>query len=281
MKEANYFWIGISLVMGFLSHLSRAIRWNYLLEPLGYKPKPLNNLMAVSIGYFANLGIQRSGEVLRATTIASYENIPFQKAFGTVVAERIIDFIMLLLIIGVALILQTDSILEILKDKDVDYRVILAGIAAMLLGIFVFIRFIKNNKHPFVLRIKTFINGLLEGATSIFKMKKKWPFILHTFLIWSLYIAMFWIIKFSIAESVSLGLGVVLVAFIAGAFAMSASNGGIGWFPIAVTSVYLAFGISETYGKAFGWIMWISQTLLVVLLGVLSFLFLPIYNRNK
>ena len=281
IKEANYFWVAISLVMGVLSHWSRAYRWSYLLEPMGYKPKMFNNFMAVSIGYFANLGIPRSGEVLRATTVAGYENIPFEKAFGTIVAERIIDFIMLVLIVGIALILQTASIVEILNERGFSFKSLLIAAVIGVIGIVIFIRFIKNAKHPFALKLKTFINGLLEGVVSIFKMKKKWAFLFHTFFIWSMYVFMFWIIKFSISEDVYLEFGVVLVGFIAGAFAMSASNGGIGWFPIAVTTAFAAFGISEAYGEAFGWIMWISQTLLVAFLGILSFLLLPFYNRNR
>jgi len=281
IKEANYFWITLSLIIGFLSHLSRAYRWSFLLEPMGYRPKLLNNLMAIFIAYFANLGIPRSGEVLRATSIASYENIPFEKAFGTIVAERVIDFIMLLIIIGIALILQTDTILEILMKKGFNINILLIAAGLGLVALFIFIRFIKNSQNTFAVKLKTFINGLLEGAISIFKMKKKWAFIFHTFFIWSMYIFMFWIIKFSIPEASEVTLGVIIVAFIAGAFAMSASNGGIGWFPLAISSIFIAFELSEASGQAFGWIMWISQTLLVVFLGLLSFLFLPIYNRNK
>jgi len=280
IKEANYFWVGVSLLMGFLSHASRAYRWSFLLTPMGYKPKFANSLMAVCIGYFANLGIPRSGEVLRATTIASYENIPFQKTFGTVLAERVIDTVMLLLIIGIALILQTDTLLEILKEKGFNITSLLIIVGIGLVGLFVFIKLIKNSKNPLVLKLKILITGLLEGMTSIFKMDKKWPFLLHTLFIWSMYIFMFWVIKLSIPEVENLNFGIILVGFIAGAFAMTASNGGIGWFPVAITAVFVTFGISEASGQAFGWIMWISQTFLVIMLGVLSFLFLPLYNRN-
>jgi len=281
IKEANYFWVGVSLLMGLLSHASRAYRWNFLLAPMGYKPKFINNLMAVCIGYFGNLGIPRSGEVLRATTIASYEKIPFQKTFGTILAERVIDTVMLFLIIGIALLLQTDTILEILTDKGFTISSLLIFIGIGSLGFLIFIKLIKKSKNPLIVKLKTLITGLLEGMTSIFKMKKKWPFIFHTLFIWSMYVFMFWIIKLSIPEVENLNFGVILVGFIAGAFAMTASNGGIGWFPVAVTAVFVTFGVSETSGQAFGWIMWISQTFLVIILGILSFLFLPIYNRNK
>jgi uncharacterized protein (TIRG00374 family) len=106
-KSANYWWVGLSLFFGILSHVSRAYRWQYLLEPLGYRPRFANNIMAVLVGYLVNLTIPRAGEVARATTISKYENIPFEKAFGTIVSERIADVIMLLSIIATAFFLQT------------------------------------------------------------------------------------------------------------------------------------------------------------------------------
>jgi len=105
IKNADPVWVGISILIGILSHISRAIRWNYLLEPLGYKPKLSNNVFIILTSYLANLGIPRSGEFLRATELATYENVPFEKGFGTIVTERIIDVIMLLLIIVTALLL--------------------------------------------------------------------------------------------------------------------------------------------------------------------------------
>ncbi|MGA9237810.1 lysylphosphatidylglycerol synthase transmembrane domain-containing protein, partial [Robiginitalea sp.] len=117
IREANPFWILLSLGIGFLSHLSRAIRWNYLLEPLGYQPRVRNNLLLVLSAYFANLGIPRSGEVLRATGLSTYEGVPFQKGFGTIVTERVIDVIMLLLVILMALFSQTKIIAGYLEES--------------------------------------------------------------------------------------------------------------------------------------------------------------------
>src|SRR5210317_22249 len=106
-KTANYWWVVVSLILGAFSHLSRAYRWQFLLEPLGYKPKFANSIMAVLIAYFLNLFIPRSGEIARAASIKKYENIPFEKAFGTIVAERVADVLMLFSIIGIAFLLQT------------------------------------------------------------------------------------------------------------------------------------------------------------------------------
>ena len=109
-KTANYWWVVVSLIFGAFSHLSRAYRWQFLLEPLGYKPRFANSIMAVLIAYLLNLFIPRSGEIARAASIKKYVNIPFEKAIGTIVAERVADVIMLLIIIAIAFSHQSDHI---------------------------------------------------------------------------------------------------------------------------------------------------------------------------
>ena len=281
IKEADLFWVSISLLMGVLSHVSRAIRWNYLLEPLGYKPKIVNNILIILTSYFANLGIPRSGEILRATALTTYEDVPFEKGFGTIVTERVIDLIMLLLIIVITFFLQTEIIIDFFKSKGFNITKILLLLGSAAVIVLAFFYVIKKSTHPFLVKIKDFVNGLLQGVTSIFKMKNKWPFIFHTLFIWSVYIGMFWVIKYTVPETISLSVSQLLVAFIFGAFAMTATNGGIGLYPIVVSSALAIFGISSVSGDAFGWIMWISQTLLVVVFGAISFLLLPLLKRTK
>lgn len=281
VKEANLFWVGSSIFIGILSHISRAIRWNYLLEPLGYKPKISNNILIILMSYFANLGIPRSGEILRATALSTYEDVPFEKGFGTIVTERVIDLIMLLLIVTIALFLQTDVILEFLQDKGFNFNTVLILFGAGILGFIFFMAFIKKSNSNFANKLKNFLKGLLDGVLSIFKMKRKWAFVFHTFFIWAAYIAMFWVIKFTVLETMGLSLGQLLVAFVGGAFAMAATNGGVGLFPIAVSKTLAVFGISAVSGDAFGWIMWIAQTAMVIVFGAISFLLLPLLNRNR
>ncbi len=281
IREANPFWILLSLGIGFLSHLSRAIRWNYLLEPLGYQPRIRNNLLLVLSAYFANLGIPRSGEILRATGLSTYEGVPFQKGFGTIVTERVIDVIMLLLVILIALFSQTKIIGGYLEESGFGLGASIGAILIGVGGLFALLALLKKSSNPFFLKIREFLRGLLEGVMSIFHMEHKWAFIGHTLFIWSCYVGMFWVIKYTIPETISLTFGQLLVAFVAGAFAMSATNGGIGLYPIAVSKAITLFGISSVSGDAFGWIMWIAQTLMVVLFGTISFLLLPLWNRDK
>jgi len=281
IKEADLFWVGISVFIGVLSHISRAIRWNYLLEPLGYAPKVTNNIFIILMAYFANLGIPRSGEVLRATALATYEDVPFQKGFGTIVTERVVDLLMLLLIILIALFSQTEIILDFLNEKGVGLTTTLIFLCVGFIGLLFIMGFLKRSSSRFAIKVRDFMKGLLDGVLSIFKMKHKWHFVIHTIFIWGAYVLMFWVIKFTVPETINLSFGQLLVAFVGGAFAMSTTNGGIGLYPIAVSKSLNIFGITAVSGNAFGWIMWISQTLMVVFFGAISFLLLPLLNRNK
>jgi uncharacterized protein (TIRG00374 family) len=278
-KNAKYSWIFLGLFFGVLSHLSRAYRWKFMLEPIGYKPKFTNSVLAVLIAYLVNLAIPRSGEVSRAAVMANYENVPFEKGFGTIVAERIADLIMMLIIVAITLFVQFDFIYDLLT-KNFDPTKIILLLVALIIGFFVFSSFVKKAKKGFLLKIKTFVAGLVEGVTSIFKMKSKWAFIFHTVFIWAMYVAMFWATIPAI-DGLNVPIGGVLIGFIAGGFSIAATNGGVGLYPIAVAGAFALFGIDEEPANAFGWIMWTAQTAMIVIFGGLSFLVLPIYNKNK
>lgn len=281
ITSANPIFILISMLCGLLSHLSRAYRWKFLLQPLGYQPKFLNSFMAVMVAYLANFGIPRSGEVLRGVTISSYEKIPFEKAFGTIISERIADFIMLLLVIAAAMVSQTDYLLAYFEENNINPFFTIAVLLSLLAVGILFLRLIRNSKIAFFKKIKKFAKGLLEGMRSILKMKQKGAFILHTLFIWTMYICMFYALIFTVPETATLPFGVVLLAFVVGSFAISATNGGIGVYPIAIGASLMLFGVSKQAGEAFGWITWGTQTLLIIIIGGLSFLLLPLYNRSK
>ena len=278
-KNANYWWISLGLFFGILSHLSRAYRWKFMLEPMGYTPRFINSALAVLIGYFVNLAIPRAGEVSRASVIANYENIPFEKGFGTIVAERIADLIMMFLIIGVTLLIQFDFILQLVKEK-LDPVKIIIGLAVCLIGGFFFYKYVRKSTKGLGLKIKKFIKSLVEGVTSIFRMKNKWPFIFHTVFIWAMYVLMFWATIPAI-DGLQVPFGGILVGFIAGGFSIAATNGGIGLYPLAVAGAFTLFGVPEEPSTAFGSVMWAAQTAMVILFGGLSFLLLPICNKAK
>ncbi len=281
IRDANPYWVGLSVLIGVSSHVSRAIRWNYLLEPLGYKPSVFNNTMMIFTTYLSNLGIPRSGEFLRPTELATYEDVPFEKGFGTIVTERIVDVIMLLLIIFISVLFQADLILGFLNEAGFGIYAGLGILIAGVVGLVISIQVIKKSNSPLAEKIKTFLNNMLAGITSIFRMKRKWAFLFHTFYIWFAYIAMFYVVKYTVPEMTEVGLGPMLLAFVGGAIAMTTTNGGFLAYPIFVGTALQFFGINLDAAQGFGWIMWIAQTLMVVVFGAISFLLLPLLNRNR
>jgi hypothetical protein len=278
-KEANYSWIFLGLFFGILSHLSRAYRWKFMLEPLGYKPKFINSVLAVLVGYLVNLALPRAGEISRATVMNNYEKIPFEKGFGTIVAERIADLVMMFTIVIITLFFQFDFIFALLI-KNFNLTKIIIAFTILILGFFIFSSFIKKATSGFLLKINIFVLGLIDGVTSIFKMKNKWAFIFHTVFIWAMYVAMFWATIPAIND-LHVPFGGILIGFIAGGFSIAATNGGIGLYPIAVTGALALFDVPTEPATAFGWIMWTAQTAMIIIFGGLSFLLLPIYNKNK
>lgn len=280
IKNVDLIWVILSFIMGFVSHLSRAYRWKFLLEPVKIIPKFYNCFLSLMLGYLANLGIPRSGEVLRGATLASYEEVKFEKTFGTIITERLVDLVMLLSIVGFTSLSQSDKIFEFFINQDINPFFGGLVIISLILLLIIGYRIIKHSKLPFVQKLKTFIEELFKGMKSVFSMKNKAYFLLHTFIIWGLYVGMFYVLKFAFPDTQSLGLEATLVAFIFGAFAMSVTNGGIGLYPIAIGLAFQAFGVSSATGEAFGWVMWGTQTGLVIILGGLSFLILPLLNRR-
>jgi len=279
-KNADYKWILLGVFLGLLSHLSRAYRWRFQLEPMGYNIKLGNSIMAVFATYLINYTIPRAGEVARASILTNYEGVPFEKGFGTIVAERIADMIVMLGIMAITLFLQFDFIYSFIVDRFNPAK-ILVGLGFLAVLIFLFSKFIKQSQSNFALKIRIFIKGLIEGALSIFKMKKKWAFIFHTLFIWGMYVLMFYVTSFAIKDLEGISIGAILIGFISASFSIAATNGGIGSYPLAIYAAFSIFGIPEEPSIAFGWIMWASQTLLIIVFGGLSLVYLPIYNRYK
>lgn len=278
-KQADLKWIFLSIFCLTLSHLSRAYRWLFMLEPLGYKVKFKNSAMAVFATYLINYGIPRSGEVARATILTNYEGVPFEKGFGTIVAERMADMLVMLFIIFVTLILQFEFIIQFFAEHLSLNTLIILGVFVLIFGFLVLV--FKKSKSGITKRISVFIKGLFEGAMSVFKMKKKRAFIFHTLFIWSMYLLMFYTTTFAFNSLDNIPISAVLIGFISASFSIAATNGGTGAYPAAVFAAFSIFGIAKDPSFAFGWVLWGSQTLMTILLGGLSLLYLPIYNSRK
>jgi len=281
IKAAKLFWVFVSIFLGLISHLVRANRWKLLLKPLNDTPKLSICFYTVMFGYLGNLGIPRSGEVLRGASYASQSQLSFEQSFGTIITERLIDFMVLLLIIGLTLIFQTDELLIYLNFSQVNPFSSFVYLGILILGVFIFYRLIKTSQNQIILKLKDFLFGLVQGIKSVLKLKQKWSFIAQTLIIWLLYITMFWIIKYAIVGSENISFGAAMVGFIAGTFAMSLTSGGIGLYPLAIASVYKLFDVPVEVGQAFGWVLWTAQTLLVILVGSISALLLTFISKKS
>ena len=156
VKGANYWWLLGSMLVAVLSHVFRAYRWKYPLEALDIKINLANRFAAVMIGYIANLAFPRLGEVTRCAVLSRYQKQPFEKLFGTVIAERVVDAVILLLLIILAVVMQYSILQQFLLDafgplEEKVQTFVLLGIAGVLglVAVLVGWQFITRSKHPF------------------------------------------------------------------------------------------------------------------------------------
>lgn len=279
-KNADYFYIYLSLFIAFFGFWSRAYRWKFSLEHLGYETKFHNNFMAVCIAYLMNLTVPRSGEISRALVLKKYEKIPFDKAFGTIVAERVVDLLIFFLFVLTGFIVQFNVLKAYVLEK-IPFEKLVVLLVMGIIGFIIFILIWLYSKWKIVLSLKEKFSGLIEGMTSILKMKNKWAFLFHSFFIWFTYILMFYVTIFALKETSDIGFGAVVIAFIFGSLTIGFTNSGFGFYPLVIAEIFVLYHVDKPAGIAFGWLVWTSQTLLMIALGGLSFLFLPILNRNK
>ena len=279
--KINYLWVFVGIFLGALSHISRSYRWKFLIEPLGYKLGFINSVLTVFSAYLINYTVPRAGDIARGTMISKYENIPFEKAIGTIVAERAVDVLCILIIILIGLIIEFDKISNKLIDfvKESDFSTVLLSllIAVIVTATVYFV--IKRFK--FYKKIKSFLSGLIDGITIIFKMKNRNQFIFHSIFIWLMYVLMFYFTSKAFVDLNQVTFFQFTISFTLAALSIMLSNGGIGIYPLAVEESLGWYGVQSATGLAFGWVMWLSQTLMVVIFGGLSLFVLPFINRSK
>lgn len=284
-------WIIIPVVvMSVLSHLSRAIRWKILMTQLNYAPKIKNVFAATFVGYLANAAVPRLGEVMKCTILAKYEKLKADKLFGTIILERAFDFICFLLFIGITILIQLDLVGDFFKshlqtireNNTITWMNFVISFLIFLTVVFIIrytIRRFDGNK--IIQKIKNFLKGILEGFTSIRKLKAKKAFLFHTFFIWAMYLIQVYVGFYAMETTTGLGIPAAFSVLTLATIAMIATPGGIGSFPIFVMQVLLIYSIPETQGKAFGWLLWGVNTGIVVVGGLISLLLLPYMNKEK
>ena len=279
--KINYLWVFVGIFLGALSHISRSYRWKFLIEPLGYKLGFINSVLTVFSAYLINYTVPRAGDIARGTFISKYENIPFEKAIGTIVAERAVDVLCILIIILIGLIIEFDKIsnklIDFVEESDFSTVILSVLIAVIVTATVYFV--IKRFK--FYKKIKSFLSGLIDGITIIFKMKNRNQFIFHSIFIWLMYVLMFYFTSKAFVDLNQVTFFQLTISFTLAALSIMLSNGGIGIYPLAVEESLGWYGVQSATGLAFGWVMWLSQTLMVVIFGGLSLFVLPFINRSK
>lgn len=289
LQNANYLVLIPIVIMALLSHLSRALRWKILIEPMGYYPAASNTLYATLCGYFANTFVPRAGEILRCTLLGRYEKIPVTKLIGTILIERFFDLFCYFIIILFSILIQLETVSNFVKKKilEISSRETIiplwAKLAFLLLFIYLIIQltkwlFKKHATHRHIIRLKGIHIGLKEGFSTIKHLKKRMSFILHTIFIWSMYLLQIYIGFNALSSTEGLGIAAAFSVLSLATLAMIVSPGGIGAFPVAVQQVLLIYKIDNI---SFGWLMWGATTGIVIVAGFISFGLLIYNNRKK
>lgn len=289
-KSVNYFWILMIFVVNIISNISRAIRWKMLLQSLGYQPKLSNAFMTTFVGYFTNLGLPRMGEVIRAGLMAQYERMAVEKVFGTVAVDRTVDVLSILVVTGLAFLLDFDRIWQFV-DGYVDlgekfgnssnFLLLLAALAIVSGFLFYFFRK-RLLQFSIVQRVIKVAQGFGQGLQSIAKVKRPWLFVLHSINIWLMYYLMCYLGFLAFAPTADLSLVAALTVYVFGAWGMVIpSPGGMGTYHFLAQLALGFYGINSN--DAFSWAnisFFLGAMAGNVIAGIASLILLPITNRG-
>jgi len=285
-------WMFAVIVAFTLSNVFRAARWQMLIEPLGYRARFSNSLLTILLGYFANLGFPRMGEVVRAGTLARYENIPLEKVMGTLVVDRLMDFICLGVVVGLAFVLEGDTLLHFINQhRDVESNdslwknpVVLGILLVILLVTLTSIFFWQKLSHlPFFKKVTQLLKGFWEGLRSVFKMKNPGLFLAYSAGIWLMFFLQCYFNLKAFPPTAELGAGAALMVFVFGTLGfVIPSPGGMGTFHALAIAGLALYGING--GDAFSYAniaFFAIQIFYNIVAGVLALVLLPILNKNK
>lgn len=281
ISKANYFWFIIALLVNISSVLIRAIRWQQLIRPMGYRPKLTPTFLAVMSGYLANLAVPRLGEVLRCGLISKSQKIPFEKAIGTVVIERTVDTIIFILIFLLGLLIEFNYIKDYIYNNLYNIisiqkiKLVLITVLVFILITIILIYLFRNKirKTKLYNRIKGILLGFLEGVKSIFKLKNPLLFIFNSLLIWFIWILGTYLIFLCFPQTIHLSFKIAFIATILGAIGPIITPGGIGLFPAIIAQVLLMYGIIRPIGYAAGWLLWIVSQIGIIVIGLIGLIY--------
>lgn len=293
LKSLNYWWFVLMYLFSILSQISRSMRWQMLLDTDGDKTRFNNTFMAVSNAYFANIAFPRLGEITRCAIVSKYDNIKFSKVLGTMVTERLIDVLVLSLMTILAFSFQLDVILKFFSNNPdfgsklnfiFSFKFIFIAILLLLVAVFFIFNIAKGkyNRYKIFEKLSAFINNFWQGLISLKKIKNKPLFIFHSLFIWVLYFLMFYVCFFAFQGFESLDIWAALMLFVAGSFGMVApAPNGIGAYHFMIIQTLIIYGIAYDKAASFALIVHGLQTIELIILGLISFVVIPIINRSS
>lgn len=295
LKHAQYGWLILTFFLGFISHLSRAMRWKLLIAPLGYSPKTSHTFYAVMIGYLSNLAAPRLGEVVRCGSLNKTDKIPFDSLLGTVIVERAIDLLVLVILTLIVFFAKINFFGNFLSQNifvPLGHKfsgllsrwipILLFFIILLVLMVLLFVFRKKLSHIHVIMKLKKLLSGIANGLKSLYTMKNLPLFLLHTLLIWGMYFLITWIIFFTIPETSGLGPLAGLFILVTGSLGMTVPvQGGIGAYHWIVSLSLTLYGISREKGLVFATIAHESQTLLVILLGAISLILVFLLQKHS
>lgn len=290
LAKANYWWVLFAACFGIAAYWFRAIRWNLMLEPMGHHISNSNSLWSISFGYLMNLTIPRSGEVARATALYGVERIPVDQSFGTIILERVVDLVCMLCFLGLTLIFKGDVISSVYESSGADFNPnkIFFIIGVLLLGAVLFFMFKKRLANvPVLDKIIKFIDGILDGLTSVFKLKQKGKFILYTLGIWVSYYFAAYLVCFALPETSDFTFDDGFLILVVGTFGMIIpASGGIGAFNLAMKygfmALFISMGKSGELGGELGLTYsFISLPLQICIMLVMGLISIPMLAKAR
>jgi glycosyltransferase 2 family protein len=293
-KHANYFWVVLVMIISLISHLIRAIRWNLLVNAIGFHPTLKQTFIAVMAGYLSNLAVPRMGEITKCAALGKTAKIPLNMLVGTVVSERVVDFFTLLFIVILTISLQVKFLQNFLNQYFIQplYRLgsqnlwllIISGLVILLVITFTIFYFHKKFKLPprdgFFFKLKHQLIGFAAGVKTLWKMKNKFSFIFQTFLIWILYFLTVYLSFFAIRGTAHLGpmAGFTLLA-VGSIGVLAPMPGGIGTYHlITILTLTELYGVAAEPATSYAYIAHAAQMLVIILAGSAAWFFLSFIN---
>ncbi len=294
-NKADLRWVYLSIFLAILSHLVRAWRWNMLLEPMGYKLKTARTFLAVMVGYLANFLVPRMGEISRCGIIHKTDEVPISKGIGSVVTERVIDLLCLITIVIITLFLEFDRLslffadLLAQKTEGVDNNFVqIGGVLLFLLAITSLVFFLLKRNHQRLKKnqlynkVVFFLRQMVEGILSIRHLKRPTYFWVSTFLMWVLYYLMTYVVIYSLDATSGLSITAGFTLLVLGGLGMAAPvQGGIGAFHYLMSAGLLLYGIPENTGIFFAFLVHTTNSLAIMLIGILSLFISMIIPKRK